>query len=558
MFSEHVKQFAVFGPCLVQRHFDEYRLRVFDCIQCGEQAVEVVRFAERFADMRVGAGDVDFDHRGSSCGPTHGGAVVFDTFVDVAAQLVVRPCDGYGYLHAFGFVPRAFRPGDHLLAAVVGQSDVHDHRIVFGQPVEPWLRIAGAGAGGGGADCFESESGVVEQYGHVTIFVEPRGQAERVVEVYAHNVGFENRVGVVEHFAQQPHERRDVAGDPAEFDHLVVRHVGRVVEHEERFDDVLVAESEKVGGCLVDGVVQRLFGNVTHTSYCGTVVSVFATNAGTVMHSLKPERCERGSMAASAELAAPVGGSVCVVMPTYNERENLRTTLDGVFAYNPGVDVLVVDDGSPDGTGELADRMARDNGHIHVVHRKGKGGLGPAYLAGFTWALDRGYDVVCEMDMDGSHRPQDLARMLRVIRCDRGVDLVIGSRRVPGGRTEGWPWYRDLISRCGSWYARLMLGIGVHDMTAGFRAYRADMLRSLDLRSVQANGYVFQIDMTRRVAAAGGRILEVPIVFPERRRGVSKMDSAIVAEAMRCVTVWGVARMRSACARGAGRRATRR
>lgn len=251
-------------------------------------------------------------------------------------------------------------------------------------------------------------------------------------------------------------------------------------------------------------------------------------------------------MTALAQSAAAVAGRVCVVMPTYNERENLRTTLDGVFAYNPDIDVLVVDDGSPDGTGELAEHMAGENSRLHVMHREGKGGLGPAYLAGFAWALDRGYDVVCEMDMDGSHRPQDLARMLKVMRFDRGVDLVIGSRRVPGGRTEGWPWYRDLISRGGSWYARTMLGLGVRDMTAGFRAYRADLLRRMDLRSVQANGYVFQIDMTRRAAAVGGRILEVPIVFPERRRGVSKMDSAIVAEAMRCVTVWGVERMRAA------------
>lgn len=251
-------------------------------------------------------------------------------------------------------------------------------------------------------------------------------------------------------------------------------------------------------------------------------------------------------MTASASGTGMAGDGVCVVMPTYNERENLRTTLDGVFAYNPDVDVLIVDDASPDGTGELADQMAQDNGRIHVLHRGGKGGLGPAYLAGFAWALDRGYAVVCEMDMDGSHRPQDLARMLKVMRCDRGVDLVIGSRRVPGGRTEGWPWYRDLISRGGSWYARRMLGLGVRDMTAGFRAYRADLLRHMDLRSVEANGYVFQIDMTRRAAAVGGRILEVPIVFPERRRGVSKMDSAIVVEAMRNVTLWGIARIRSA------------
>ncbi len=230
-------------------------------------------------------------------------------------------------------------------------------------------------------------------------------------------------------------------------------------------------------------------------------------------------------------------------MPTFNEAANLKPTLTEMFRRNPEVDVLVVDDASPDGTGRLADGMARDDGRIHVLHRGGKQGLGPAYVAGFTWALNAGYDVICEMDMDGSHRPCDLTRMLDAMRADPTIDLVIGSRRVSGGRTEGWSWTRDLISSMGSWYAQRMLGLDVHDMTAGFRAYRAGILRRLNLRDIRANGYVFQIDMTRRVASVGGHILEVPIVFPERLRGVSKMTAGIVVEAMRSVTVWGLRRM---------------
>ena len=233
-----------------------------------------------------------------------------------------------------------------------------------------------------------------------------------------------------------------------------------------------------------------------------------------------------------------------IVMPTYNEVANLKTTLSGVFAHTPQVDVLIVDDGSPDGTGRLADFMAGGDARIHVMHREEKNGLGPAYLAGFRWALERGYDLICEMDMDGSHRPEDFRRMLDVATMNPDVDLVIGSRRVPGGRTVNWPWTRDMISRGGSWYARTMLGLPVHDMTAGFRIYRAPMLRRLDLDGVQANGYVFQVDMTRRVAAAGGVIREVPIAFVERIRGKSKMSSAIVVEAMWRVTQWGFARLR--------------
>ena len=287
---------------------------------------------------------------------------------------------------------------------------------------------------------------------------------------------------------------------------------------------------------------------------------------------------------------------VCVVMPTYNERDNLEPTLTGVFVQNPGVDVLIVDDSSPDGTGTLADVISkatnmapqlsvrvkpgaqpsdvgferdgknakvlydahvstpdlkianRINGctmdsRVFVLHRKGKLGLGSAYVDGFTWALDHGYTLICEMDMDGSHRPDDLKRMLDRIEGNANIDLVVGSRRVPGGTTENWPWYRDLISRVGSQYARLMLGLKVRDMTSGFRVYRAGILRKVNLHTIEDNGYVFQIDMTRRVVAAGGTVVEMPIVFPERARGESKMDGSIVREAMNKVTRWGFARM---------------
>ena len=282
MFRQHVKQLAEFGPRLIQRHLDEHRLRAVDLVQRAEQPVEVFRLAERFADIGVRAGDVDFNHRRVPGRPAHRRAVVFDAFIDVSAQFVVRSCDGHGHLHTFRLIPCTFGPRNNPFAAVVGKPDMDDHRIVFRQPVEPWLRIARARACGGRANRFKAESGVVEQHRHVAVLVEAGGQTEGVIEMHAHHIGFENRIGVVEHFAQKPHERRNIACDTAEFNHLVVCHVRCVVEHEERLDDVLVAESEKVGGRLVDGVVQRLFGNVTHASYCGTVVSVFATNAGTV------------------------------------------------------------------------------------------------------------------------------------------------------------------------------------------------------------------------------------------------------------------------------------
>jgi len=234
---------------------------------------------------------------------------------------------------------------------------------------------------------------------------------------------------------------------------------------------------------------------------------------------------------------------VLVIIPTFNERENLPGALARLRANVPGVDVLVVDDGSPDGTGTLAEEIAvqdaADIGResIHVLHRTGKLGLGTAYIMGFRWALERGYDVVVEMDADGSHRAEDLPRVLAAV---VDADLVIGSRWVPGGSVVNWPYYRQVLSRGGSTYTHVALGLPIKDATAGFRAYRADMLRRLELDEVASRGYCFQIDMAWRVLRAGGRAVEVPITFVERELGQSKMSRTIVVEAIANVTVWGV------------------
>ncbi|RBP99250.1 polyprenol monophosphomannose synthase [Bifidobacterium xylocopae] len=241
-------------------------------------------------------------------------------------------------------------------------------------------------------------------------------------------------------------------------------------------------------------------------------------------------------------------------MPTYNEAGTIGRTVGQVLEACPDISIVVVDDGSPDGTGRLADSIAAGDRRVHVMHREGPRGLGPAYLAGFAWGLERGFAVICEMDMDGSHRPQDLPRLLALLDRRPQVALVLGSRRVSGGATAGWPWYRDLISRLGSWYARHALGIRVRDATAGFRAYRSWALRRVDLGSVESSGYVFQIDMLRRILAAGGIVVELPIVFVERTQGVSKMGPSIVLEAMVRVTGWGLERVRGCFGRGpAGR-----
>ncbi len=226
-----------------------------------------------------------------------------------------------------------------------------------------------------------------------------------------------------------------------------------------------------------------------------------------------------------------------VIIPTYNEAQNIELILDRVRACVPQLAVLVVDDDSPDGTGELAAKVASHDSHVQVLHRSEKTGLGDAYLAGFALALQRDYDVIIEMDADGSHLPEQLPRLLDAI---GDADLVIGSRWVPGGRVVNWPMRRELLSRGANTYANLMLGVGVHDATAGFRAFRSSTLETIDLTSVRSHGYCFQIDLTRRVADAGLRIAEVPITFVERVYGESKMTGSIVREALVRVTQWGV------------------
>jgi dolichol-phosphate mannosyltransferase len=227
-------------------------------------------------------------------------------------------------------------------------------------------------------------------------------------------------------------------------------------------------------------------------------------------------------------------------MPTYEEADSLPGVLARLRTTLPDVDVLVVDDASPDGTGRIADDHARRDPGVHVLHRTGKAGLGVAYRAGFAWGLSRGYDVLVEMDADGSHLPEELHRLLD---ASADADLVIGSRWVEGGAVVNWPWHRRLISRGGTLYARLALGLPVHDATAGFRAFRAATLRRIDIAGVASQGYCFQIDMTRRVHEAGLRVVEVPVTFVERELGRSKMSSAIVREALWRVTLWGLARL---------------
>jgi len=221
---------------------------------------------------------------------------------------------------------------------------------------------------------------------------------------------------------------------------------------------------------------------------------------------------------------------VLIITPTYNERDNLETFLSQVFAVIAEVDVLVVDDNSPDGTGKLADEIHGRDPRVQVMHRPGKMGLGSAYLQGFAWALERGYDVVFEMDTDLSHDPKYVPDFLRAI--DAGADIVIGSRNIPGGDVEGWGVGRHLMSKGGSVYSRTILGISVHDLTSGYKAFTRRALQAIDLGAVQSNGYSFQIELTFRAIRKGLRVAEVPIVFVDRRAGRSKMSEAIFAEAI--------------------------
>jgi dolichol-phosphate mannosyltransferase len=227
-------------------------------------------------------------------------------------------------------------------------------------------------------------------------------------------------------------------------------------------------------------------------------------------------------------------------MPTFDEAENIERVVGDLLAHAPEVHVLIVDDSSPDGTGDIADRLASADPRIQVLHRTERDGLGHAYLAGFARAMAAGYDVIVEMDADGSHPAATLPRM--IARLGAG-DLVIGSRWVPGGRVVNWPKRRELLSRAANLYARIALRIGVRDSTGGYRAYRATALASLDLSAVNSRGYCFQIDMTLRMLDAGYRVEEVPIVFTERLAGYSKMNASIVVEAMTRVTWWGLTRL---------------
>jgi len=227
-----------------------------------------------------------------------------------------------------------------------------------------------------------------------------------------------------------------------------------------------------------------------------------------------------------------------VVIPTYDEREALPGTLARLRAAVPAAHVLVVDDSSPDGTGDWADDVAARDENVHVLHRAGKEGLGPAYLAGFAWGLERGYEQLVEMDADASHRPEQLPSLLEAVR--RGADLAIGSRWMPGGHVHDWPLRRLLLSRGANVYVRAALGLGVRDATAGFRVFRAELLQGLVHGDVASQGYCFQVDMTRRARAAGAVISEVPIDFDERTEGASKMSPRIVREALVLVTLWGL------------------
>ncbi|WP_026931682.1 polyprenol monophosphomannose synthase [Glycomyces tenuis] len=230
-------------------------------------------------------------------------------------------------------------------------------------------------------------------------------------------------------------------------------------------------------------------------------------------------------------------GPALVAVPTFNERDNLEHTVEAARRSCPEIDILVVDDNSPDGTGELADALAAGDDRVHVLHRPEKRGLGAAYLAAFDWAAERGYRTVVEMDADGSHDPADLPRLLAAL---GDAEVAIGSRYIPGGRVRNWPLHRLALSRGAGMYTRLMLGLDVQDVTAGYRAYRLDALDKLDLGTVTSVGYCFQIDLTWRAVKAGFTITEVPITFTERRAGASKMNRSITVEALRNVTRWGL------------------
>jgi len=239
----------------------------------------------------------------------------------------------------------------------------------------------------------------------------------------------------------------------------------------------------------------------------------------------------------SAAAPEPLGAGVLVVVPTYDEIGSLGGVLDRLHAAVPAAHVLVVDDASPDGTGQLADARALADERVHVLHRPGKGGLGPAYVAGFRWAAEHGYDVVVEMDADGSHPPERLPALLAAL---ADADLVLGSRYVPGGRVRDWPTYRLALSRFGNLYTRWVLRLPLADATGGYRVARADLIARLPFDEIASEGYCFQVDWAWRAHRAGARVVEVPITFTERAVGRSKMSGSIVGEALARVTWWGL------------------
>jgi dolichol-phosphate mannosyltransferase len=232
----------------------------------------------------------------------------------------------------------------------------------------------------------------------------------------------------------------------------------------------------------------------------------------------------------------PGVGRVLVVIPTYNEAENVRIIVDRVRTAVPAVDILIADDGSPDGTGAIADELAAADPQVHVLHRTVKEGLGAAYVAGFAVARDRGYDAVVEMDADGSHAPEELPTLLDAL---GDADAVLGSRYVRGGKVVNWPVNRLILSRGGNFYVRMVLRMPVRDATGGYRAYRMPVLDKIEVDTVLSQGYCFQVDLAWRAHKSGCRLVEVPITFAERERGQSKMSSSIVREALWRVTVWG-------------------
>lgn len=230
-------------------------------------------------------------------------------------------------------------------------------------------------------------------------------------------------------------------------------------------------------------------------------------------------------------------GTILVVVPTYNELENVPRIVARLRAAVPEAHVLITDDNSPDGTGAVADDLAAADDHVHVLHRLGKEGLGAAYLAGFGWGLEHGFDVLVECDADGSHQPEQLPRLLEAL---EHADLVKGSRWVPGGSVVNWPKSRELLSRGGSLWTRMMLGVPLRDATGGYNAFRASTLKGIGLDDIASAGYCFQIDLGWRALKAGFRVVEVPITFVEREYGDSKMSQKIVAEALLRTTAWGV------------------